>query len=101
MNGSGKVISNERFLSTRDELDRFLSRFEDAKFVLESTGIWEFIYEGIEEKGFEAVSKSLRHTSTRTTELYYARIRSETAFSQMRQAWEAPAVIIQSPRIEN
>jgi transposase len=55
MNESGKVISNERFLSTRDELDRFLSRFEDAEFVLESTGVWEFIYEGIEKKGFEAV----------------------------------------------
>jgi integrase len=38
----------------------------------------------------EAVSKALRHTSTRTTEMYYARIRSESAFSQMRQAWEAP-----------
>jgi integrase len=42
----------------------------------------------------EAVSKCLRHTSTRTTELYYARIRSDTAFSQVRQAWEAPTVKI-------
>jgi integrase len=40
----------------------------------------------------EAVSKCLRHTSTRTTELYYARIRSDTAFSLIRQAWEAPTV---------
>ena len=55
MNKSGKVISNERFLSTRDELDKFLSRFNKAKFVLESTGIWEFIYEGIEKRGFEVV----------------------------------------------
>lgn len=39
----------------------------------------------------EAVSKALRHTDTRTTEQYYARIRSETAFSQLRQAWEAAA----------
>ncbi len=38
----------------------------------------------------EAVSKALRHTSTLTTEKYYARMRSESAFSQMRQAWEAP-----------
>ena len=50
---SGRVLSNERFSSTRDELNEFLDRFEDAKFVLESTGIWEFIYEGIEKKGFE------------------------------------------------
>ena len=52
---SGRVISNERFSSTQDELDEFLDRFEDAKFVLESTGIWEFIYEGIEKRGFEVV----------------------------------------------
>jgi integrase len=39
----------------------------------------------------EVVSKALRHTDTRTTEGYYARIRSETAFSQLRQAWEAAA----------
>jgi len=42
----------------------------------------------------EAVSRCLRHTSTRTTELYYARIRSDAAFSQVRQAWEAPTVKI-------
>ena len=55
MNKSGLVISNERFLSTQEALDKFLDRFEEAKFVLESTGIWEFIYEGIEKRGFEAV----------------------------------------------
>jgi len=55
MNEGGEVISNERFNSTREELDEFLSRFEDARFVLESTGIWEFIYEGIENRGFEVV----------------------------------------------
>jgi transposase len=49
----GRALSNERFPSTQDELERFLDGFNDAKFVLESTGIWEFIYEGIEKKGFE------------------------------------------------
>jgi len=49
------VISNERFSSTQEELDEFLDGFKNAKFVLESTGIWEFIYEGIENRGFEAV----------------------------------------------
>lgn len=38
----------------------------------------------------EAISKCLRHTSTSTIEQYYARIWSETAFSQVRQVWEAP-----------
>jgi len=55
MNESGRVISNSRFSSTKTGLDSFLKQFEDAKFVLESTGIWEFIYEGIEERGFEVV----------------------------------------------
>jgi transposase len=55
MNKSGRVLSNEKFLSNQDALDKFLDRFDDAKFVLESTGIWEFIYEGIEKRGFEVV----------------------------------------------
>jgi len=55
MNESGKVLSNEKFPSTQEALDKFLDRFDKAKFVLESTGIWEFIYEGIEKRGFEAV----------------------------------------------
>ena len=55
IDGSGRVLSNERFSSTQIELDEFLDQFENARFVLESTGIWEFIYEGIERRGFEAV----------------------------------------------
>ncbi len=55
MNKSGRVISNEKFPSTQEALDKFLDRFDKAKFVLESTGIWEFFYEGIEKRGFEAV----------------------------------------------
>jgi len=51
---SGRVLSNEKFSSTQEELDRFLARFKRARFALESTGIWEFIYEGIEKKGFDA-----------------------------------------------
>ena len=41
----------------------------------------------------EVISKALRHTSTQTTEMYYARIRSESAFTQMRQAWEVPVAV--------
>jgi len=55
MDESGRVLSNGRFPSTPEGLDEFLSGFEQAKFVLESTGIWEFIYEGIERRGFEVV----------------------------------------------
>lgn len=49
----------------------------------------------------EAISKCLRHTSTRTTELYYARIRDESAFSQVRQVWEAPVAKINSVKLTN
>ena len=42
----------------------------------------------------EVVSKSLRHSSTTTTETWYARIRSESAFSLMRRVWEAPVAEI-------
>lgn len=35
----------------------------------------------------EAVSKALRHRNTKTTELYYARIRGEKAFQELEQAW--------------
>jgi len=67
---SGRSLSNERFSSTNEELDRFLNRFQDAKFVLESTGIWEFIYEGIERRGFEV---QLAHPSILDTLEGYAR----------------------------
>lgn len=35
----------------------------------------------------EAISKVLRHSSSKTTERYYARIRPESAFSQVKTAW--------------
>jgi transposase len=51
----GRALSNERFPSTHESLDVFLAGIKHAKFVLESTGIWEYIYEGIEDRGFEVV----------------------------------------------
>lgn len=53
LDDNGIELVNERFDSTLEALNSFLDRFEEAKFVLESTGIWEFIYEGIEARGFE------------------------------------------------
>lgn len=53
LDDDGNELSNERFDSALDALNLFLDRFDEAKFVLESTGIWEFIYEGIEARGFE------------------------------------------------
>jgi len=43
----------------------------------------------------EAISRCLRHTSTKTTEQYYGRIRPESAFSQVRAAWQARKLLPQ------
>ncbi len=39
------------------------------------------------EAPIEAVSKAMRHTNTRTTEQYYARIRADDAFSDFDKAF--------------
>jgi len=40
----------------------------------------------------EAVSRALGHRTTRTTELYYGRIRTESALAEFEQAFATPAV---------
>ena len=55
MDVGGKVRSNEWIPSTVEDPDAFLDGFEDASFGLESTGIWEFVYETIEKHEFEVV----------------------------------------------
>jgi len=40
----------------------------------------------------EAVSRALRHGSTKTTETYYARIRPADAFAELRRVFETPQV---------
>jgi len=52
---SGKEISNIKVPTRKDELEIFLAGFEDARFVLESTGVWEFVYEIIESRGFDVL----------------------------------------------
>ena len=41
----------------------------------------------------EAVSKALRHSSTATTERFYARIKTEDAWNILQKAWESPVVV--------
>lgn len=55
LNDDGEEISNERVATDAEALNAFLDRFEDAKFVLESTGVWEFVYGIVEARGFEVV----------------------------------------------
>ncbi len=52
---TGDEISNERIPTTYEDLDRFLDRFEDARFVLESTGVWEYVYGIVEARSFDVV----------------------------------------------
>jgi len=44
----------------------------------------------------EAVSKALRHSSTVTTERFYARIRSEKAWDTLEALWERPKISIRA-----
>lgn len=39
----------------------------------------------------EAVSRAMRHRSTRTTEAFYARIRADRAFQEIEEAFRRPA----------
>jgi integrase len=39
----------------------------------------------------ETVSKALRHSSTATTERFYARIRTERAWLELERVWESSA----------
>lgn len=43
----------------------------------------------------EAVSKALRHKTTKTTEAYYARIRADDAFADLERAFERPIVKVE------
>ena len=45
----------------------------------------------------ESVSRTMRHGSTRTTEAYYARIRSDDAFHEIEKAFERPNVRVEPP----
>ena len=52
---SGDELSNIKVPTRKEELESFLAGFEDARFVLESTGVWEFVYGIVESKGFEVL----------------------------------------------
>ena len=46
----------------------------------------------------EKVSRAMRHKSTKTTEAFYARIRSENAFVDLERAFERPVVRLDGSR---
>jgi len=45
----------------------------------------------------EAVSRAMRHKSTKTTEAFYARIRADRAFREIEEAFNRPTVKLQIP----
>lgn len=47
----------------------------------------------------EAVSRAMRHKSTKTTEAFYARIRSEKAFLEIEDAFRPTAVVVAPERV--
>lgn len=54
MEKSGKVVQEQRFLNTIEELDKFLNELpDDSKISMEACSIWEPIFDYIEEKGFD------------------------------------------------
>ncbi|MGD0817680.1 MAG: transposase [Methanomassiliicoccales archaeon] len=52
---NGEELTNIKIPTRKEELESFLCGFDEARFVLESTGVWEFVYEIIEKKGFEVL----------------------------------------------
>lgn len=54
MDAEGEVIKEERFLNTKEELDKFLEDLPDnSKIVMEACSVWEPIFEELDEHGFE------------------------------------------------
>jgi len=51
----GKELNRARFDNSEENFDSFLRDFraEETKIVMESTGVWEYLYEMLENKGFE------------------------------------------------
>jgi len=52
---TGEVVREDKFQNTDENFSKFLDITEpkETKVVMESTGVWEFIYEMLEAKGYE------------------------------------------------
>lgn len=54
-NEHGEVLNEARFDNSEENFDSFLRDFkpEETKIVMESTGVWEYIYDILERKSYE------------------------------------------------
>jgi transposase len=54
MNKSGMIVQEQKFLNTKEELDKFLESLpRDSKIAMEACSVWQPVFEEIEEKGFD------------------------------------------------
>ncbi|MDY6985137.1 MAG: transposase [Candidatus Thermoplasmatota archaeon] len=53
MDERGKIVKREKIGTDREEIEEFFSSIDKGKVVMESTGIWEYIYEIIDSLGFD------------------------------------------------
>ena len=52
MDGDGGIVEKREIKTEKEEIENFFSN-KEGKVVMESTGIWEYVYELIEGKGLE------------------------------------------------
>ena len=63
-NEQGTKIKEDKFDNSQENFDLFLKdcKPEETKIVMESTGVWEYIYDLLESKGFKR-QELFRHYS--------------------------------------
>lgn len=54
MDKSGMIVQEQKFLNTKEELDKFLESLpQDSQIALEACSLWQPVFEEMEEKGFD------------------------------------------------
>ena len=80
MDEDGEVLKQERITARDEDILNFLSRIDgEAKIVMESTGLWEHIYDLIEGEGYEVI---LAHP-LKTRAIAEARIKTDRVDSEI------------------
>lgn len=71
----GNELSSEKFDNSRNNFRKFLKIFSvnETKIVIESTGVWEHIYDILESIGYQVVLAN----PTKTKAIAYARIKTD------------------------
>lgn len=51
----GEIVEEKRIDTTKEAIEGFFRRYKGSKAVLESTGVWEYVYEAVQSCGVEAI----------------------------------------------